>query len=219
MTADTDGDMQIRLMHCAFDNFFLPPLSDILMDVSEKGGIILAELIKLYLAFFKIGAFTFGGGYAMLPMLQREIVDKNHWATEEELMDYYAIGQCTPGVIAVNTATFIGYKKQGIPGAIFATLGVISPSLIIIMLIAAFFQHFQDLEIVQHAFNGIRVAVSVLIIMTVIKMVRKAVVDIWTLIIAIAIFVLGLLTGISPVIYVVAAGVLGLIIYLRRGAK
>ena len=104
------------------------------------------EYLKLFFTFAKIGCFTFGGGYAMLPLLQREIVEKNSWAEEEELMDYFAIGQCTPGIIAVNTATFIGYKRKGIIGGIFATLGLIFPSLVIITIIAAFIRSFADLR-------------------------------------------------------------------------
>ena len=122
------------------------------------------ELFDLFLAFERIGALTFGGGYAMLPMLQKEVVDKYHWATEDELMDYYAIGQCTPGIIAVNTATFIGYKRRGLIGAAFSTLGMVFPSLVIITVIAAFIQNFAHIEAVQHAFAGIRVAVCVLIL-------------------------------------------------------
>ena len=109
------------------------------------------EYWELFYSFAKIGAFTFGGGYAMLPLIQREVVEKKHWATEEEIMDYYAVGQCTPGIIAVNTATFIGYYKKGIIGGIFATLGVIFPSIVIILLIASLLQNFSDLAIVQHA--------------------------------------------------------------------
>lgn len=115
---------------------------------------------KLFWVFAQIGITTFGGGYAMLSILQREVVEKRHWATEEELMDDYAIGQCTPGVIAINTATFIGYKLYGITGGIIATLGVIFPSLLIITSIAAFLLNFADLAIVKHAFDGIRACVS-----------------------------------------------------------
>ena len=115
--------------------------------------------LDLFLTFARLGACTFGGGYAMLPILQREVVENHGWATEDELMDYYAIGQCTPGVIAVNTATFIGYKTQGLPGAILATAGVIAPSLIIIIAIAAFIQQFAHLAAEQHAFAGISIAV------------------------------------------------------------
>ena len=122
------------------------------------------EIIQLFLAFAKIGAVTFGGGYAMLPILQRDIVNKYGWATDDELMDYFAIGQCTPGVIAVNTATFIGYKRKGIAGGIFATLGVVFPSVVIISIIAAFVKNYADIEAVKYAFNGIRVCVCVLIV-------------------------------------------------------
>ena len=94
------------------------------------------ELLVLFLTFAKVGVMTFGGGYAMLPILQREVVENKGWATDEELTDYFAIGQCTPGVIAVNTATFIGYRYKGLAGGILATLGVISPSIIIISVIS-----------------------------------------------------------------------------------
>ena len=127
------------------------------------------EIINLFLAFAKIGAVTFGGGYAMLPILQRDIVKKHGWATDEELMDYFAIGQCTPGIIAVNTATFIGYKQKGVLGGIFATLGVIFPSIVIISVIAAFITNYADLPVVRYAFNGIRVCVCILILNAVLK--------------------------------------------------
>ena len=175
------------------------------------------ELWLLYSTFFKIGLFTFGGGYAMLPMLQKEIVEKHHWATEEQLMDYYAIGQCTPGVIAVNVATFIGYKKKGILSAIAATLGVISPSLIVIMLIAAFFTNFKDSQIVLHAFNGIRVAVTVLVGTSVYKIAKKSLIDLPTILIAAAVLVLNIFTDISPIIAVVVSAVLGILLKYRKG--
>ena len=127
------------------------------------------ELFDLFWTFCKIGALTFGGGYAMLPIIQREIVENKKWSTEKEILDYYAVGQCTPGVIAVNTATFIGYKLRGITGGIIATIGVVFPSLIIILTIASFLQNFADMAIVQSAFAGIRVAVGALKITTVIK--------------------------------------------------
>ena len=121
------------------------------------------ELIQLFTVFARIGAVTFGGGYAMLPILQAEVVEKYHWASEEELADYYAVGQCTPGVIAVNTATFIGMKRKGVPGGIIATLGVVFPSLVIITVIAACLSNFAQLQVVKDAFAGIRVCVCVLI--------------------------------------------------------
>ena len=119
-------------------------------------------LFQLYIAWFKMGLFTFGGGYAMLPMIQKEVIEKYKWATEDEIMEYYAIGQCTPGIIAVNTATFVGYYQKGILGGIVATLGVVSPSFIIISLIAALISNFMEIEFVQHALKGINVAVCVL---------------------------------------------------------
>ena len=171
-------------------------------------------LFKMFLTFARIGGFTFGGGYAMLPMLQREVVEKYKWATNDELLDYYAIGQCTPGVIAVNTATFIGYKLKGIPGAIFATLGVVTPSIIIIGIIAAFISNFRDLEVVQWAFSGIRAAVVALILSAVIKIGKKSIIDIFTVIIFLMVAVLSFVLDISPVIFVIAAAVCGLVLNL-----
>lgn len=167
-------------------------------------------LIQLFLIFARIGGFTFGGGYAMLPMLQREVVENKKWATQEELMDYYAIGQCTPGIIAVNTATFVGYKEKGLFGAIFATAGVVAPSIIIVGIIAMFISNFQDYEIVQHAFAGIRAAVVALIASSVIKLAKKSVIDAVTGVIFAAVTILSFFTDISPVVFVVVSGVVGL---------
>ncbi len=167
------------------------------------------ELLELYAAFFRIGLFTFGGGYAMLPMLTKEVVEKYHWATEAELMDYYAIGQCTPGVLAVNTATFVGYKYKGTLGGIVATIGVVTPSIIIISLIAAFLKNFADLEIVKHAFNGIRAAVVVLILNAIVKLAKKSLVDKICIGICILILILSMVTDFSPAIFVILAGFIG----------
>ena len=175
------------------------------------------ELLLLFAVFAKIGGFTFGGGYAMLPILQREVVDKRQWATQEELMDYFAIGQCTPGIIAVNTATFIGYKRKGVLGAIFATLGVVAPSVVIITVIAAFIRNFQHIEAVQWAFEGIRAAVVALILSAVIKLGKKSLVDVATVVIFLAVAVLSAVTDLSPAIFVVAAGLCGLL--LKGGKK
>ena len=177
------------------------------------------DLFDLFWTFCKIGGLTFGGGYAMLPIIQKEIVEDKKWATEEEVLDYYAVGQCTPGVIAVNTATFIGYKLRGITGGIIATLGVIFPSLIIILLIASFLQSFADISIVQSAFAGIRVAVVALIITTVVKLVKSSVKDYLGLTIAIISFVVSALLGLSPVYVVIAAGLTGFITKAVRGEK
>ena len=135
----------------------------------------MVSLWKLYALFFKMGLFTFGGGYAMLPILKKEAVEKQKWITEEELLNYYSIGQCTPGIIAVNAASFIGYKLRKIGGLISATLGVISPSLIIIVLVAALLRQYMDNPYVQQAFGGIRICVIALIINTVWNMWQKGV--------------------------------------------
>ena len=126
--------------------------------------------LDLFLTFAKMGACTFGGGYAMLPILQREVVEKKGWATDEELTDYYAVGQCTPGIIAVNTATFIGFKYKGVLGGILATLGVVFPSIVIITVIAAFLSQFDQYPVVQHALVGINAAVVALIASSALKL-------------------------------------------------
>ena len=169
----------------------------------------LKQLGTLFVSFAKVGVMTFGGGYAMLPMLQREIVEAKGWATEEELTDYYAIGQCTPGVIAVNTATFIGQKTAGIPGAAAATLGVVFPSLIIITVIAAVLRNFAEIPAVRNAFAGIRICVCVLILNAVVKLWKKAVVDLPTMLIFLCVLALAVFTKFSPVIFVVAAALAG----------
>ena len=177
------------------------------------------ELFDLFWTFCKIGALTFGGGYAMLPLIQREIVENKKWSTEKEILDYYAVGQCTPGVIAVNTATFIGYKLRGIIGGIVATLGVIFQSIVIILIIAAFLQNFADLAIVQSAFAGIRVAVVALIITTVVKLIKSSIKDYLGVIIAIIAFVISAFIGLSPVYVVIAAALTGFISKGLRGDK
>lgn len=177
------------------------------------------ELLELFLAFARIGGLTFGGGYAMLPMLQREVVENKRWATEAELMDYYAVGQCIPGVIAVNTAVFVGKKVKGFLGAVAASLGVVSPSLVIIVAIAAFIQSFSDLEIVQNAFAGIRVAVCVLIFTAVLKLFKKAIIDKFTLALFAIVFLLSLFVDISPVLFVILAAVAGIIVKCIKEGK
>ena len=176
-------------------------------------------LLEMFLAFAKVGVMTFGGGYAMLPILQREIVDNKGWATEEELMDYFAIGQCTPGVIAVNTATFIGQKNKGITGGIFATLGVVFPSLVIISLLATVIEAFSHLTWVQDAFGGIRVCVCVLITNAVVKLFKKAVVDKITLVIFLIVALGSILLDMSPVVFVLLAAIAGIILKNMGGKK
>ena len=175
----------------------------------------------LFLSFARIGGLTFGGGYAMLPMLQKEVVENRGWATNEELMDYYAIGQCTPGIIAVNTATFIGNKTKGIPGGIVATLGVVFPSLVIITLISAFIANFADLEIVKNAFAGIRVCVFVLILNAVVKLGKKSIKDAVTLGVFLVVLAGAVFLDLSPVIFVLAAGAAGILaqVLLKKGGE
>ena len=177
------------------------------------------ELWQLFTAFARIGGFTFGGGYAMLPMLQKEVVEKHHWATEDEVLDYFAIGQCTPGIIFVNTATFIGYKQKGVAGAVAATIGSVFPSVCIVMFIAAVLNNFAELAVVQHAFAGIRVVVSVLIINAVMGLRKKSIVDKICVAIAIAAFLISVFADISPAVIVVAAAILGIAISCGREAK
>ena len=171
----------------------------------------------LFLTFAKIGAMTFGGGYAMLPIIQREVVEGKGWATEEEVMDYYAIGQCTPGIIAVNTATFIGQKLTGTFGAICATLGVVFPSVVIISLLATVIEAFSHVVWVQNAFGGIRVCVCVLITNSVVKLYKKAVVDKLTLAIFLLVAVGSSLLGLSPVVFVILAAAAGIFLQVKGG--
>ena len=177
------------------------------------------QYLDLFLTFARVGVMTFGGGYAMLRILEREVVDGKGWATSEELMDYYAVGQCTPGVIAVNTATFIGQKQAGNLGGIVATLGIVFPSLVIITAIAGVLTNFSHLAVVQNAFAGIRVCVCVLVFNAVVKLWKNAVVDKWSLLLFLAVFLLSLLLDVSPVIFVIitaAAGILLTVLGVRK---
>lgn len=169
------------------------------------------ELFELFFIFFKMGSFTFGGGYAMLPIIQEEIVNKRKWATDEEILDYYAIGQSTPGIIAVNTATFIGYNRKGLLGGIFATLGIVSPSIVIITIIARFFENFQDYDLVQNAFGGIRVVVAALILNTVIKMYKDSVKDLLGVALFLISFLLLVFLDITPIIVIIISAIAGII--------
>lgn len=159
-----------------------------------------------------MGVMTFGGGMAMLPILQREVVDNKHWATEEELVDYYAIGQCTPGIIAVNTATFIGQKRKGAAGGILATLGVVFPSLVIITILAGLITSFSHVAWVQNAFAGIQVCVCVLIFNAVVKLLKKSVVDKRTAVIFVFVLLGGVFLNLSPVWFVVLAAAAGILL-------
>jgi len=174
------------------------------------------SLFNLFITFAQVGVMTFGGGYAMLPILQREVVESKKWCTEDELMDYFAVGQCTPGIIAVNTATFIGYKKRGNLGGLMGTLGMIFPGLVIITLISYVLDAFENNRYVQMSLAGIRVAVCALIIVAIIKLSKKSIIDIPTAIIAFGIFFIMLLYSVSPVVFVIIGIVLGLFLSIMK---
>jgi len=187
--------------------------------------------LDLFLTFSKVGVCTFGGGYAMLPILQREIVEKRNWTTEGELSDYFAIGQCTPGVIAVNTATFVGQKLKGNFGGLIATLGVVFPSIVIITFIAAFLQNFTHIPAVNHAFAGVRACVVALILVSVLKLAKSNLKDAAAKGIYVGVLALSLMGSyaaelppvvarlMSPVPLIIFAGLAGLLIRWRRGWK
>ena len=175
------------------------------------------EIIELYLAFLRIGAVNFGGGYAMLPLLERDLVQDRGWTTTQDLTDYFAIGQCTPGLIALNVSTFIGSRRKGIPGAIAATTGFVTIPIVIILIIATFLQGFADYPVVQNAFAGIRVCVCVLIVQAVLRLWNKSVVDKTTLILYLGVFLMTALSGVLPLaipaaVLVIISGMLGVII-------
>lgn len=175
------------------------------------------ELFALFSVFFRIGALTFGGGYAMLPMLQKEVVERHGWTTSESVLDYYALSQCMPGVIAVNAAAFIGYKRRGVAGTIAAVLGVVTPSFIIILIVAALLTNFADNPYVIHAFNGIRVAVAALIVQAILSLWGKAVRDWVGILLFAAVFALSVFTDFSPIWFVVLSAMAGILLRRKAG--
>lgn len=183
----------------------------------SKGVNILKLIADLFLVFAKMGLFTVGGGYAMFPIMKQELAQKRNWVTEEEILDYYAIGQCTPGIIAVNVATFVGKKVGGFWGSVAGTVGVISPSVIIIMIIAAFINNFADLWFVQSAFAGIRVVVILLILNTIISMWKKSIKNIFGYVTFLLAFILSFFNIASSVVIVILSGIAGIIYTLKRG--
>lgn len=180
------------------------------------------ELLEIFVSFFKMGAVTFGGGYAMLPILQREVVEKKQWLPNEKIMDYYAIAQGLPGIIAVNVSVFIGYSRKKIPGGIAAAFGVVSPCIVIISIIAACLSNFQDNVYVQHAFAGISVCVCALILNSVIDLAKKGIKDVLGVVLCIMTFLLMEFTGVSPILIIVSAALIGIAakkIQLRKSAE
>lgn len=174
------------------------------------------EYLKIFIMFAKIGLFTFGGGLAMFPMFKKELVEKKGYVTEEDLIDYYSIGQCTPGIIAINVATFTGYRIKRTKGAIVATLGVVFPCLVIIMALAGVLNVFADNEMISHAFSGVRIGVTALLANEIIGIVRKSVTNRLQLIIMIVAFVLVLCFKISSIVAVMLAGIWAVVSYLRN---
>lgn len=167
-------------------------------------------LLQLYLSFFKVGLMTFGGGLSMFPMLEREVITRRRWCTKEEILDYYAIGQCTPGIIAVDVSTFIGYRLKKIPGALVAPLGVISPGFCIMLAFATVMQQVAQYPAVQSAFVGVRVAVCALITVSVVNILRESVKNWLQLALALLSFVAVAVLGANPVWVVLGAVLVGL---------
>ena len=175
------------------------------------------ELFRIFWIFAKIGVLTFGGGYTMLPMLRRETVESG-WLTEDDVADYYALAQCLPGLIGVNVSILIGHNRRKAAGGIVAALGIITPSIIIILIIAVFLTNFAHLEVVRHAFAGIRVAVSVLIIQSVYRLSKNALTDLPTIIISLVALVLVMFKLASPIIPIILAAIAGFILK-KRGER
>ena len=176
-------------------------------------------LLELFFAFFRTGIFTFGGGLAMMPMLQKELIEKKHWLTEEDLIDYYAIGQSTPGIIAVNVATFVGYRQAGILGAIVATLGIISPSIIIITILAGTINSISEYPRVQAALKGINVAVAALLTTVIIKFAKKTIKNVWNVLYMLLAFVCIFWFKVPSFIVIIAAILLGCLNVVRLKKK
>lgn len=171
---------------------------------------MLRDLLNLFGIFFKIGAFTFGGGYAMIPILEREFVTERGWITSDDMLNFVAIGQSTPGIIAVNMATFIGYRRKKFWGSLFATLGVVTPSIIIISIIAAFLSNFSEYIYVQKALSGINIAVAVILVSAVWDLGKKSVVDIVGLILAIIAFTVVVVFKINSIFMILFALIVGI---------
>ncbi|NLC93126.1 MAG: chromate transporter [Treponema sp.] len=180
------------------------------------------ECLDLFFVFSKIGLFTFGGGLAMMPMMQRELITKKKWITEEELLDYYAIGQSTPGIVAVNVSTFVGYKQLGSFGGVIATLGMITPSLIVIMVLATFINSISDIPLAQKALKGINVAVAALLTTVIINFAKKTIKNWWNFLLMIAAFILVFFFKIPSFILILFAILLGVVntfIALKKNKK
>jgi chromate transporter len=169
------------------------------------------RLLQLFLTFLKIGALTFGGGYAMMPVMRKEVVDKKGWVDDEDILKILVISESTPGVLAVNSATFIGYKIKGFWGSVVATLGVIIPSLIIISVISIFLYQYRDLELVSYAFLGIKAGIAVLIFQAGLKLSKKLNKNGFTYIVFSVVLAVALFTTISAIYLIIIGALIGLI--------
>ena len=174
-------------------------------------------MMELYFTFMKIGAVMFGGGYSMLPLLIRELVDNKKWCTEE-VLHYFSLAQCTPGVIAINSATFVGYKRGKVLGGIVASLGVVTVPLFIITIIAAVLQNLMGYPLVQHIFAGVRVAVAALMTVTIVRLIKKAAKDWLSWAIVIVSFLLLTAVGLDSVWLVLIAAAFGILVGRWRKA-
>ncbi|MDF2545304.1 MAG: chromate transporter [Anaerosolibacter sp.] len=176
------------------------------------------NMFKMFMIFFKIGAFTLGGGYAMIPLIEEEIVEKNKWIDPEEFIDIIALSQTIPGALAINSSTYIGYRLFGFPGAVVGCLGTIMPSVIIILLVATFFIQFRSLPLIESIFRGIRPAVVALILLAVMKLgkplPKNAVNLVWVIGVALAITLL----NVHPIMVIVMSGIAGYMLF-REGEK
>ena len=179
----------------------------------------LRQFVELYLAFLKIGAFTFGGGLAMMPIMQRELIEKRGWLTDEELIDYFAIGQSTPGIIAVNVATFVGYKRLGVLGGIIGTLGVVTPSWVIIMILAGAISSVDKYPVAQKALKGINVAVAALLTSVIVKFSKKTIKSVWNAVLMLTAFVLIYFFKVQSVWIIIASLVIGCLITMYKQKK
>jgi chromate transporter len=173
----------------------------------------LREYLELLRAFIVIGATTFGGGYAIVPTLERELIKKRGWISMDEVLDFYTIAQITPGVIAVNIATFVGCKRKGALGGAVATIGLILPGVCLMMLVSLFVKRFAEYPLVQHALAGIRLAVCALILDTSIKLFKGFFKDYKAIIISVIAFVLSAVFSVSPVYIILGAGVAGFLLF------
>jgi chromate transporter len=174
-------------------------------------------LLEIFKTFFKVGAFTIGGGYAMIPVIQKEVVEKKNWLKNEEFLDSIAVTNSLPGPIAINCATFVGYKTAGVPGAITAALGAVMPSFIIILTIAIFFKDLSGSPIVENIFAGIRPGVVALIAYALVKLAKSAGINKLNMTIGIIAMLLVLFVKLHPIFIVIIAGFTGLVIFRKRG--